>query len=66
MKSRGVVGKRIVKIEQSMKMSNVGMTNAVAAIVLEDGTRLIPSTIETEDEYLTEIAVNTTGRSQPF
>jgi hypothetical protein len=59
MKSRDVVGKRIVRIEQSPMRSAGQNRPNVFAIVLEDGTELHPITLEAEDasEYGTEIIV---------
>ena len=51
MKSRGVVGKRIAKIVQERFYNHAlgCMCNNVRHIELEDGTRLVPYTITTED-----------------
>ena len=52
MRSRGIVGKKIARIEQRLEAcSNHGMRDpcyVVHAIILEDGTRLEPETIETD------------------
>lgn len=52
MKSRGVVGKRIVAIEQRpFSPGHRRRIVDVTALVLEDGTRLEPMTHETEYDY---------------
>jgi hypothetical protein len=51
MRSRGVVGKRIVRIDQKViSVDHTGdrRTNVVFQFVLEDGTLLVPITIETD------------------
>jgi len=58
MKSRGVVGKRIVKIHQSMEYPrNHPKVMDVYGIDLEDGTMLTPTTCEGETEYYVEVMV---------
>ncbi len=66
MKARGVVGKRIVRIDQTQFFNkNTGkMDVALGALVLEDGTRLIPLVIETEYEPVVDLVVNVRGRRQ--
>jgi len=72
MRSRDVVGKRIVKIHHVRMLSSSGPCTVVASIELEDGIRLIPVTVEPdgtrECEYGTTFAVNKTqtrkGRQQ--
>lgn len=50
MKSRGVVGKKIVKIHQTRLPANTGeLTWCVTSIELEDGTLLRPHTLELDD-----------------
>jgi len=54
-KTRGVLGKRIVAVEQRRESRGQGYSpeNVVRALVLEDGTRLVPVTIETDTgEYV--------------
>jgi len=57
MNTKDAVGKRILRIEQSRVGDGRGGTHwDVSAIVLENGTRLIPRTVETEHgEYLITI-----------
>lgn len=63
MKSRDVVGKRIVKVNQSMFFNqNTGkMENCVYSFELDDGTIIWPMTIETtresNDEYAHDFGV---------
>lgn len=59
MRSRGGVEKRIAKIRQvRVHDGRTGFFYDVAAIVLEDGTSLVPVTRETEwGEYGNEILV---------
>ena len=60
MKSRGVLGKRITRIEQEVRVHRDGgeRVNVVSWIELEDGTRLVPHTIETDfGDYFHEIIV---------
>jgi hypothetical protein len=59
MKSRDAVGKRIVAIEQCRYVNDhtCRMTNAVTAIVLENGTRLIPTVDETDSDYTVDLLV---------
>ena len=58
MKSRGVVGKRIVGIEQNVyALPWGGHIQEVTAIVLEDGTELRPLAVETEFEPVVEVIV---------
>lgn len=66
MKSRGIVGRRIVAIEQRRVFihdsDNASCWN-VAAIVLDNGVVLRPLTIETDHgEYCTEMIINTQGK----
>lgn len=59
LRSKDVVGKRIVKVEQSRASNGRGkMVWDVEALVLEDGTRLIPVTVETEGDYFHKFIVN--------
>ena len=52
MLSRGVVGKRITRIEQGpFREACRPADSAVFYIELEDGTRLYPYTIETEGRW---------------
>ncbi len=56
MKTRGVIGQRIVRIEQVRRLSNAGWVYSVEGIWLENGTVLRPITGEWEsDGYLVEI-----------
>lgn len=59
MKSRGVVGKRIVKVNQHRFWNENGgcFDWNVDSLELEDGTTLHPVTIETEAEYGHDFAV---------
>jgi hypothetical protein len=60
MKTRGVIGKRIVAVEQGRESRGQGYSpaNDVRALVLEDGTRLVPVTIESATgEYMHEFHV---------
>jgi hypothetical protein len=68
MKSRGVVGKRIIRIEQGRRSrgDNGARDPAidVSALILEDGTRLEPYTIETEvGDYFHGFRVVPVGRA---
>lgn len=66
MKTRGVIGKRIVRVEQGRTARGQGYSpaNDVRALVLEDGTRLVPMTIESETgEYMHEISVQRPGQA---
>jgi hypothetical protein len=59
-RSRGVVGQRIVKISQSVVScgQNREPANVVEFMELEDGTKLYPMTIEQDDGYATDFAVH--------
>jgi hypothetical protein len=60
MNTRGVLGKKIVGVEQVSAMTNVGRRWHVSALVLEDGTRLVPEVCETPcDGYVIEVKVRT-------
>lgn len=50
MKSRGIVGQKIVSIEQGIEVTRTDGTkcNVVHALILENGVRLVPITIETD------------------
>jgi hypothetical protein len=66
MRTRGVVGKRIIAIEQERR--STGRPGArpmcVSAIVLEDGTRLCPVTVETDfGDYFHEIRIERPART---
>jgi hypothetical protein len=63
MKSRGVVGKKIVRIEQRMRALGEGREpeNCVDYIELEDGTKLWPYTIEQVDGYSQDFVVTKPG-----
>jgi hypothetical protein len=59
MKSRDVVGRKIVRVEQERLPSNTGMVWHVHALVLDNGTKIWPNTCETDwGEYLTELHVH--------
>jgi hypothetical protein len=63
MKLRGVVGKRIKSIRQRRKRSNAGMVWDVEAIVLEDGTVLLPNVAQWRGNgYLVEFLVVKDGK----
>ena len=64
MRNRDVVGRRIVHVEQGMVSCGPGRSphNGVMWIELEDGTRLVPITFETEDVYGTDFVLNTTRK----
>jgi hypothetical protein len=60
MNTKNVIGKRIVAVDQQrFYNASIGrMDNEVLAIVLEDGTRLAPYTIEREDgRYAQDLSV---------
>ena len=60
MRSRGVVGKRIVKIEQQYLGSRLAgdfKGQSVTALLLEDGTALELQAQETEDEPYVQVTV---------
>lgn len=59
MKARDVIGKKIVAIQQEVFWNAHIAKNetAVSAIVLEDGTRLVPIATETVDQPLVTILV---------
>jgi len=48
-KSRGIVGRRIVEIVQSRVRTNAGAVMNLDAIVLDDGTRIHVRVCETPD-----------------
>jgi hypothetical protein len=55
MRSRDVLGKRIVRVDQYRMRSNGGRTHwALARIVLDDGTVIFPTTIEPDLKDWTE------------
>ena len=59
MKSRDVVGKRIVKVNQSRWHDDeYGWLHSVDSLVLEDGTRLIPHAQETSDLPVADLLVH--------
>lgn len=65
MRSRDIVGKRIVKVEQTRVDDGRGhMIWDVEAFVFEDGTRLIPMTVETEADYLHRFIVQKLERGR--
>ena len=59
MKTRGVIGKRIVAIRQTRFFNHnfAGMDVDVYEIELDDGTLLRPLVNETEDEYVVDMIV---------
>jgi len=61
MKTKGIIGQRIVEIRQTKhpadKEHNRPACVEVTHIVLENGTTLIPNVIEREDYYATEFLV---------
>jgi len=66
MRARGVIGKRIASIEQA-RVSLGGSRDPaqiVSCLVLEDGTRLEPYTIEGEDEYFITFRVSPAPRAE--
>lgn len=60
MKGAGVIGKRIVRIEQERFYNrNSGRLDVnVQALVLEDGTRIWPVTTETDGDYAHDFGVS--------
>ena len=51
MRTQGVIGRKIVKVAQSVRPTreeNMGRTNCVDYLELDNGVRLIPVTIETD------------------
>lgn len=65
MKTRGIIGKRIVRIEQGMARHGEtarSPTNSVGWIELEDGTKLIPVVAEGDSCYFVDLVVNTRNR----
>ena len=60
MRSRGIVGKRVARIDQARVWTGREFVWNVNAIVMEDGTRLCPMTCETDfGEYQVEVLVFT-------
>lgn len=58
MKSRGVVGKRIVEIRQdTVRETGRRAVSSVYAVVLEDGTELRPMVYEGETDYSVDLLV---------
>jgi hypothetical protein len=59
MKTRGVVGKRIMQVTQKRVYNRhvMSMVNAVEAIILEDGTELRPVICEWEGDYSVDFVV---------
>lgn len=68
MKSRGVVGKRIVAVEQAVRNPRISGRRRVAcvdALVLEDGTRLVPVVQENDfAEYWVDLVVSRPRKSK--
>ena len=66
MRLRDVKGKRIVAIDQRRFSNDGTMMTTVHALILEDGTQLIPITIETMVGawYAHDFAVNRTNRTR--
>lgn len=65
MRSRDVVGKRIVKVHQQRVNDGRGGTVwDLDSLELEDGTRLIPMTIETEGDYCHKLLVSKPERGR--
>lgn len=63
MKARGVVGKRIVRIEQERAYDEFGtLYMNILAIELEDGTRMWPVVGELDGDYAVDLAVVGPGR----
>lgn len=60
MKTRGIIGQRIVAVSQTKwhPGSSRAAVNVVNYIELEDGTRIIPAVIEGEADYGVEFVVN--------
>ena len=52
MKSRDIVGKKIVKVKQSLEDTNTGVKWALKWIVLDDGSVLYFDVSEAEDNYV--------------
>jgi len=68
MKTRGILGKRIVAIEQTRVHQGKGYegsTMALQHIELEGGLRLIPITKTTDNDYLTDFLVVGPRRARP-
>lgn len=64
MKTRGIIGQRIIGVEQGWKSGGHGYPSRISVdfLLLEDGTRLFPVTREREDGYDHDFAVNTKGK----
>lgn len=67
MKTRLVIGQKIVAVKQGPFHASHGMTNAIDYIELENGIRLYPVTIESASsaEYGTDLVVNTQNKRTP-
>ncbi len=61
MRTRGVLGRQIVAIQQKMvpAVPSAGRPayNTITAIILDDGTRLIPHVLEGENDYGVDFVV---------
>jgi hypothetical protein len=64
MTTRGILGKKIVRVKQSLwhPGDNRKPVNAIDFIELEDGTLLIPFVHEGASTYGVDLAANTTHR----
>lgn len=65
MKTRNVLGKRIVAVKQYRpgNRANVAGLVCLEYIELDNGTRLVPLTIEGESEYHTELILSRKGKA---
>lgn len=68
MKTRGIIGRRITRISQTMQRCSGGAQLTVDYIELDNGVRLVPITREPDldytDQYGTVFAINKTNKKR--